>query len=324
MARLRRVRSDAPGWTRRRAGKGFTYLDTRGGRISGAEALERIRSLAIPPAWTEVWICPHPLGHLQATGLDEAQRRQYLYHAQWRARRDRLKHDLVLGIARRLPSARRQARRDLASEGMGRDKVLALAFLLLDLAYLRVGGEQYRDRHGSHGLATLLRSHVTLDDDGIRLHFPAKSGQPHDVTIDDDDVAAAVAALVHREDPAGDLLAWENDGTWHDVTSADIAARVRELLGEEATPKFFRTWHATVLAARGLAEAGPPPDPERARRRVIAQVVRDVARELGNTPAVCRASYVDPRVVDLWERGETIPRTRTRATTERAVLTLLG
>lgn len=330
MVRLRRVRVDAPGWTRRRAGSGFVYLDLERVRITDDEHLKRITSLAIPPAWREVWICPLPNGHIQAAGLDDARRRQYLYHQQWRARRDRLKHDHVLDVGARLPAARRRVRRDLALEGFPRDKALALAFRLLDLAYLRVGGEGYALRHGSYGLATLLREHVhvlppaTPDDPGrVHLRFPAKSGQVRDTVVEDDDVARLVRTLVRRRDDGPELLAWQDDAGWHDVTSADVAAYVKARLGDDATPKDFRTWHATVMAARALAAAGPAPASQRARRQVVTQVVKDVAEELGNTPAVCRASYIDPRVIDLWERGETIRATRSRAVAERETLALL-
>jgi len=331
MARLRRVRIDSPGWTRRRAGRGFVYLDLERDRITDELALERIDHLAIPPAWRDVWISPWPNGHIQAAGLDAAERRQYLYHEQWRLRRDRLKHDRVLDIARRLPAARRTVRRDLELPGMPRAKVLALAFRLLDLAYLRVGGEGYALQHGSYGLATLLRSHVDVlpperdgDEGRVHLHFPAKSGQVRDTVVEDDAVAVTVRRLVRRDDPGSELLAWrDDDGTWHDVTSADVGADVKARLGDEATPKDFRTWHATVLAARGLADAGPPPSSERARRRTVTGVVRSVADELGNTPAVCRASYVDPRVVDLWEHGEAIRPTRSQTVAERLTLELL-
>lgn len=324
MVRLRRVRIDSPGWSRRRAGRGFVYLDVSRERIADEDELERIVSLAIPPAWREVWISPWPNGHIQAAGLDDAARRQYVYHQQWRVRRDRLKHDRVLEIAARLPAARRRVRRDLQLEGMPREKVLALAFRLLDLAYLRVGGEGYAARHGSYGLATLLRSHVSASDDRVHLRFPAKSGQIRDTDVEDDDVATVIRSLKRRSDDGDELLAWREGDTWHDVTSVDVGAYIKELLGPDATPKDFRTWHATVLAARGLADAGPAPSSERARRRVVTQVVRDVADELGNTPAVCRASYIDPRVIDLWEHGQAITPTRSQVVAERETLALLS
>ncbi|MCC2315252.1 DNA topoisomerase IB [Cellulomonas xiejunii] len=328
MVRLRRVRLDQPGWTRRRAGRGFAYLDVERRRIEEREHLERVRALAIPPAWRDVWISPWPNGHIQAAGLDDAARRQYLYHAQWQARRARLKHEHVLDVARRLPAARRRVRADLALDGMPRDKALALAFRLLDRAYLRVGTEGYTRRHGSFGLATLRRDHVRVlpDEDGrpgaVHLLFPAKSGQVRDTVVDDGVVAELVRTLLRRRDDSRELLAWRDDAGWHDVTSADVGRYVRDRLGE-ATPKDFRTWHATVLAARGLAEAGPPPRSERGRRRVVAAVVKDVAEELGNTPTVARSSYIDPRVVELWERGEAIVPTRSQHVAERRTLDLL-
>ncbi|MBO3087673.1 DNA topoisomerase IB [Cellulomonas dongxiuzhuiae] len=328
MARLRRVRLDQPGWTRRRTGRGFVYLDVDRQRIVEPGHLERVTTLAIPPAWRDVWISPWPSGHIQAAGLDDAARRQYIYHQQWQARRARLKHEHVLDVARRLPAARRRVRADLALDGMPRDKALALAFRLLDRAYLRVGTEGYTRRHGSFGLATLRREHVRVlpDEDGrpgaVHLVFPAKSGQVRDTVVDDEVVAELVRTLLRRRDESPELLAWRDDAGWHDVTSADVGRYVRDRLGE-ATPKDFRTWHATVLAARGLADAGPPPRSERARRRVVASVVKDVAEELGNTPTVARSSYIDPRVVDLWERGETIAPTRSQQVAERRTLALL-
>ncbi|MCM0638665.1 DNA topoisomerase IB [Cellulomonas wangsupingiae] len=328
MVRLRRARLDQPGWTRRRAGRGFVYLDADGRRIAEPDHLERIGTLAIPPAWREVWICPWPNGHIQAAGLDDAARRQYLYHLQWQARRARLKHEHVLEVARRLPAARRRVRADLALDGLPRDKALALAFRLLDRAYLRVGTEGYTRRHGSFGLATLRREHVRVlpDEDGapgaVHLRFPAKSGQVRDTVVDDEVVATLVRTLLRRRDESPELLAWRDDAGWHDVTSADVGGYVRDRLGE-ATPKDFRTWHATVLAARGLADVGRPPASERGRRRVVKSVVTDVAEELGNTPTVARASYIDPRVLELWERGVTIEPTRSQQVAERRTLDLL-
>ncbi len=329
MARLRRVRIDQPGWTRRRAGKGWVYLDHERRRVEEPEHLDRIRTLAIPPAWQQVWICPSPNGHIQAAGLDDARRRQYLYHVQWQERRARLKHEHVLQVARRLPGARRRVRADLALDGMPRDKALALAFRLLDRAYLRVGTEGYTRKHGSFGLATLRREHVHVlaDDDGrpgaVHLRFPAKSGQVRDTVVDDETVAELVRTLLRRRDASPELLAWRDDAGWHDVTSADVGGYVRDRLGE-ATPKDFRTWHGTVRAARGLAAAGPPPATERGRRRVLSGVVKDVAEELGNTPTVARSSYIDPRVIELWERGTTIEPTRSQQVAERRTLELLA
>ncbi|MBD8060136.1 DNA topoisomerase IB [Cellulomonas sp. JH27-2] len=331
MVRLRRVRIDSPGWSRTKRGRAFVYLDLDKVRIADEADLERIAALAIPPAWSDVWISPWPNGHIQAAGLDDAARRQYLYHQQWRARRDRLKHEHVLDVAQRLPAARRHVRRDLHLDGWPRDKALALAFRLLDLAYLRVGGEGYAAKHGSYGLATLLREHVTVlapepgsDDGRVHLHFPAKSGQIRDTVVEDDDVARLVRSLVRRSDDGPELLAWrDDDRVWHDVSSADVSSYVKERLGDDASAKDFRTWHATVLAARGLAAAGDAPASDRARRRIATAVVKDVAEQLGNTPAVCRASYIDPRLFELWESGATIRPTRSQNVAERETLALL-
>jgi len=325
MPRLRRVRIDSPGWTRTRAGDGFVYLDGHHARITDPDELERITSLAVPPAWEDVWICPWASGHIQAAGVDGAGRRQYLYHSQWRLRRDRAKHDHVLTMAHRLPDARTQVRADLEVRGWPRSKALALAFRLLDLAYFRAGNETYARTNGSYGLATLRREHVQVrSDKTVRFLYPAKSGQLRDVVVEDPEVARMVTSLRRRTGGGQELLAWRDGTTWYDITSADVTAYVKSVLGDDASPKDFRTWHATVLAARGLADAGPPPSSDRARRKAVTAVVRDVAEALGNTPAVCRASYIDGRLVDLWERGQTIGPTRTRADAERAVLELLG
>ncbi|WP_418277408.1 DNA topoisomerase IB [Isoptericola jiangsuensis] len=325
--RLRRVRVDSPGYSRRPKGEGWVFLDVEGLPLTDDEEVVRCTRLAVPPAWSDVWICRFANGHVQAFGRDDAGRGQYLYHEQWQRRRARAKHDHVLQVGRRLPVARRGVTRDLGMPGLPRPKALALAFRLLDEAYFRAGGEVYAQRHRSYGLATIRKEHATVHRDGsVHFRYPAKSGQVRDVLVEDPVVADLVSTLKRRRGGT-ELLAWrdEADGArWHDVTSADVQADVRDRLGEDATPKDFRTWHATVLAARALAEAGPPPTAERARRRVVAAVVRDVAEELGNTPAVTRSSYVDPRLFDLWEHGRTIGATRSRSAAESAVLELLS
>jgi len=327
MPRLRRARSGDPGWGRRRSGRGWVYLDLDGRRIADREAIARCSALAVPPAWREVWICPDPLGHIQATGTDDAGRRQYLYHLRWRANRDRAKHQRVVAMARRLPRARRSAAADLALPGFPRERALALAFRLLDDAYFRAGGEAYARDNGSYGLATVRRDHVEVTDGVVAFTYPAKSGQVREAVVEDPTVLTAVLELRDREDDHPELLAWRDDGpdgAWHDIGTSDIQADVRRRLGPDAHPKDFRTWHATVLAAAGLADAGPAPTSARAQQVVVAAVVRDVAEQLGNTPAVCRASYVDPRLVDFWESGRTIGHRRTRAAAERAVIDLLS
>lgn len=332
MVRLRRVSVSSPGYGRRRHGKGFSYLDVDGSRLTDRDEVARCTRLVVPPAWTDVWICRYANGHVQAFGYDDAGRGQYLYHDQWRERRARRKFDHVLAVGARLPAARRRVAKDLALDGMPRDKVLALAFRLLDLAYFRAGSEAYAKANGSYGLATLLAEHVRVRRDGsVHFHYPAKSGQVRDVVVEDERVREVVTTLVRRRG-ADELLAWREESpdgvVWHDVTSTDVTGYLKDRLGEDATAKDFRTWHASVLAARALAAAGDPPRLARARRAVVASVVRDVADELGNTPAVARSSYVDPRLIDLWEAGRTIApllgKHRSQAAVERAVLDLLG
>ncbi|AEG43842.1 DNA topoisomerase IB [Isoptericola variabilis] len=329
MPRLRRVSVSSPGYGRRRAGRGWVFLDVDGTRLTDEEELARCHRLAVPPAWRDVWICRYPNGHIQAFGYDDAGRGQYIYHEAWTERRKRRKHDHVLDVGRRLPVARRRVARDLELPGMPRERLLALAFRLLDLAYFRAGGEIYAKKNNSYGLATIRKDHVRVRRDGsVHFRYPAKSGQVRDVLVDDPVVAELVTTLKRRRGGV-DLLAWRETGPdgrarWRDVTSADVQDYVKQQLGEDATPKDFRTWHATVLAARALADVGAPPASARKRRTIVADIVRDVAEELGNTPAVARASYVDPRLWDLWERGETIGSTRSTARAEREVLDLLG
>ena len=319
----------SPGYTRRPKGDAWVFLDVEGLPLADEEEVARCERLAVPPAWSDVWICRYPNGHIQAFGRDLAGRGQYLYHEQWQVRRARRKHDHVHAVGRRLPPARRRVARELELPGMPRDKVLALAFRLLDLAYFRAGGEIYAKQNNSYGLATIRKEHARVRRDGsVHFHYPAKSGQVRDVIVDDPVVAELVTTLKRRRGGV-ELLAWRDaDATgsavWHDVTNADVQAGIKERLGDDATPKDFRTWHATVLAARALADAGTAPASERARRRVVTGIVKDVAEELGNTPAVARSSYIDPRLFDLWERGETIGSTRSQTRAEREVLELLG
>jgi DNA topoisomerase-1 len=308
-AALRVIDCDGPGITRRRAGKGFSYRDVAGRRVDDPELLDRIKVLAIPPAWTDVWICPDPRGHIQATGFDAKGRRQYRYHDEWRARRDREKHDRMLELARALPRLRDRLARDLAAEGTGRDRVLACGVRLLELGLFRVGGEEYVD-DGSYGLATVRKGHVRAVGDELRFDYPAKSGKRRVVTIGDLEVAEVVRALKRRRGGGPELLAYKDErGHWVDVRSADINDYLQEALGPDFSAKDFRTWAATVLAAVALAaeEAnGDGETGEAQRRRAVVRIVRDVAEQLGNTPAVARGSYVDPRVIEQFERGETV------------------
>ncbi|WP_344805021.1 DNA topoisomerase IB [Microlunatus ginsengisoli] len=322
-----------PGWTRRRAGKGFIYLDNDGKRLDPAD-VERCKLLVIPPAWEEVWICPAPNGHLQAVGTDDAGRRQYLYHEQWRIRRDKSKHDRVLEVAAHLPKARRRVAKDLQLDGMPYERALGTAFRLLDLGFFRIGGEAYAETNNSFGLATIQKQHVTVAGGEVVFDYVAKSGQERYVALADDLVRQAVRDLLRRRSGGAELLAYKENGRWRDVTSADINAYVKEVVGGEVSAKDFRTWHGTVIAAVALAQANEEARTVTARRRAVSTAMKEVAGYLGNTPSVARKSYVDPRLVDLFADGVTIsPKLAgtdadlsdgtTHGRIERAVLNLL-
>ena len=306
MPRVRRVSLASPGYARRRRGRGFEYLDSGGRTIRDPEILGRIRALAIPPAWTDVWICPDPLGHLQASGVDAAGRRQYLYHERWRAWRDRRKFLRMRSFARALPELREAVERELERHELDRDRILALAVRLLDRALFRVGSERYAERNGSHGLSTLLKEHVEISDGQVSFDFPAKSGLRRLVSVRDAQAKEILRHLKARRDGGDRLLAYRNGDGWREVGAEDINAYLRELAGDGFTAKDFRTWHATVLAALALAARVDPDSPLTQRKRAVAAAVKEVAETLGNTPAVCRSSYVDPTVVDAFLEGRTI------------------
>jgi DNA topoisomerase-1 len=319
--RLRRADTSGPGLRRVGAGRGFTYRGIDGGRADAATRA-RIEGLVIPPAWSDVWICPYDNGHIQATGLDAAGRRQYLYHPAWREQKDRIKFERALELAKSLPGARRKVTADLRSSGFTRERALAAGFRMLDTALLRVGSERYAQEHGSHGLSTLLCSHATVTGaDAVLLAFPGKSGQPWSSELRDPDLAEFIRAL-KRRGPTARLLAWKGEGGWHPVSAAEINEYVRERTGGDFTAKDFRTLHATVAAAEALSKAGPRPSAS-ARRRVVAATVRQVATLLGNTPAIARGSYIDSRIIDLYDHGRTIERGRPGAA-ERALVRLLA
>lgn len=333
MPRLRTVSPKSPGWTRRRYGKGFVYLDQFGQRLSIEDA-ERCQLLVIPPAWKSVWICPAPNGHLQAVGTDDAGRRQYLYHEQWRKKRDQSKHDRVLTVAARLPQARRKVARHLRLDGMPYERALATAFRLLDLGFFRIGGEAYAEANNTYGLATIQKQHVSLENRQVVFDFIAKSGKERYVALADDQVSAAVYDLLRRDDDSEELLAYSDGSTWRDVTSADINGYVKEVVGGEVSAKDFRTWHGTVIAAVSLAKKHAKTSSMTAQKRAVAAAMKEVSSYLGNTPTVARSSYVDPRVIDLFNDGMIIPPALaatdhnladgfTHGKIERAVLTLL-
>lgn len=303
MVRLRRVSPDEPGWSRVKHGRGFRYLDVDGLSLTPVD-VERCQRLVIPPAWTEVWICPFEHGHLQAVGTDDAGRRQYLYHQEWRRRRDAEKFESMEAFARSLLKNRRVARHDLGREEPDLTRACAVAFGLLDLGLFRIGNEQYRAANGSHGLTTLDRDHVTVEGHRIALHYPGKSGQVVDGSVRDDRLAHAVCAMLERDDGSDRAFAWRDDTGWHDLDSATVNAYVADVLGPGFTAKNFRTWRGTVIAARSLALTDAAT--ATARKRAVSAAMKETAGHLGNTPAVARSSYVDPRVVDLFEQGITL------------------
>lgn len=280
-------------------------MDSNGERLDAVD-VSRCKALVIPPAWETVWICPYENGHIQAVGTDDAGRRQYLYHPVWRAKRDTAKHDRVLTVAARLPRARERVVEHLAQEGQSRERVLATAFRLLDLGFFRIGGESYAEANGSYGLATILKEHVTTEGDTVVFEYVAKSGKERLVAVADEKVRETVTALKRRRGGGDELLAYRDGRRWVDVTSADINEYVKEVVGGEVSAKDFRTWHATVLAAVALAVSTHAATSPSARKRAVNRALQEVAEYLCNTPTVARASYVDPRVIDLFEDGVTI------------------
>jgi DNA topoisomerase I len=305
MPRLRRSDCSGPGLRRRGRGKGFEYLDEDGRRVQDPEALERIGELAIPPAWRDVWICDDPLGHLQATGIDAAGRKQYIYHPAWRDRRDQQKFDRMLQFARALPRLRKQVAGDLAVSGPTRDRILACAVRLLDRGFFRIGGEDYAEDNDSYGLATMRKRHVSVDGEEIVFDYESKGGKHRIQSIRDPKLVPLIRSLLRRRSGGGELLAYRNGRRWVDVRSEDVNEYVKSAAGSDFTAKDFRTWSATVLAAVALG-AMPVPDSRAGRTRRIKDAVRGVAAFLGNTPAVCRRSYIDPRVFDRYRDATTV------------------
>jgi DNA topoisomerase-1 len=306
--RLRRADCSAPGIRRVRRGRGFTYLDERTGEpIEDEETLARIAALVIPPAWADVWICPHPNGHIQAVGTDSRGRKQYRYHDRWRTRRDQEKFDEMLEFARALPSLREATARHLRGHEPTRERVLAGAVRLLDRGFFRIGSEAYAEDNGTYGLATMQRRHVSLHPGNVLIFdYPAKGGKRRLESIVDPEVHRLVAELKRRRGGGDELLAYKQRNRWIDVRSADINAYVKVLAGGDFSAKDFRTWSATVLAAVAVAVSGPAANSRTARKRAAARAVQEVAFYLGNTPAVCRASYIDPRIFDRFDSGLTI------------------
>jgi DNA topoisomerase-1 len=329
MPRLRRTSPDQPGWTRRRAGSGFVYLDQAGQRLD-PDQVERCKALVIPPAWRDVWITPHENGHLQAVGTDDAGRRQYLYHPQWRAKRDQAKFERVVAFGKAMSKARERVLTDLGAEGMSQERACAVAVRLLDLGYFRIGNDVYTDTNGSFGLTTLRKDHVTKRRGVLTFCFVGKSGIEHCITIDDPGAIQALDVMRRRRGGGDKLLAWRDGRQWRPLDSAQVNDYIRATTNLDATAKDFRTWHATVIAAAALAETSETGRTQASRKRAVTAAMKEVSEFLGNTPALAKSAYVDPRVVEAYEQGRTIRVRDTyetadarQAALERAVLKLL-
>jgi len=333
---LRRSDPNGTGIRRRRRGRGFSYLRADGAPVTDPRVLARIKALVIPPAWQDVWICTDPRGHIQAIGTDVAGRRQYRYHDLWREQRDQDKHERVEHFGAALAVIREAVCHHLDTRGLGRERVLAAAIRLIDLGFFRPGGEEYAEQNGTFGLATIRRDHVTLTKGQLVFEYLAKGAKQREQAVAEEQVCAAVRSLRRRRGGGDQLLVYRAGSIWHDVTAADINDYLREISGGDFTAKDFRTWHATVLAAVGLAVSESAAG-DTARQRAIVRVVQEVAAYLGNTPAVARASYIDPRVISRYQEGRTIAAAlgelgrdcdfgdlATRGRAEQAVLDLLG
>jgi DNA topoisomerase I len=332
LAGLRHSSDTQPGITRRRAGRGFSYRDPEGRAIRGDETLARIRSIAIPPAWTDVWICPWPNGYLQATGRDARGRKQYRYHTRYRRRRDDAKFSRLIAFAKVLPSIRERVDQDLARPGLPREKVLAAVVRLLELTLIRVGNDEYARLNRSFGLTTLQDRHAIVDGTSVKFRFRGKSGQQHEVGLRDRRLAAVVRRC--RDLPGQELFQYvDESGEPRDVASDDVNAYLAEI-APGVTAKDFRTWAGTVLAYRALRSLGKGATVREKQRNVTA-AIRDAAENLGNTAAVARQAYVHPAVVDAYLDGRIRsalvqaaedtdePPGATEADEERAVVALL-
>jgi DNA topoisomerase-1 len=300
-AGLRYTTDSRPGIRRTRHGKTFRYHAPNGRRVTSPDELKRIRSLVIPPAWEDVWICPDPLGHLQATGRDARGRKQYRYHPKWRVIRDETKYDRMIGFAQALPQIRQKTDRDTRREGMPREKVLATVVRLLEKTLIRVGNDEYAKQNQSYGLTTLRDGHVDVKGTRVRFAFRGKSGIAHAIDLDDRRLARIVRAC--RDIPGYDLFQYlGEDGKRQVVGSADVNSYLKEISGEDYTSKDFRTWAGTVHAAEVLRACGPCASQTDAKRNIV-KAVESVAKRLGNTKAVSRKCYIHPTIFDAYVDG---------------------
>jgi DNA topoisomerase I len=300
-AGLRYSTDSRPGIARRRAGRGFSYRRPDGTRVDEPIVRKRIQALAIPPAWTDVWICPDPIGHLQATGRDARGRKQYRYHARWRMRRDADKFGRLIEFASALPRIRRRCDRDLARRGAPREKILAAVIRLLETTLIRVGNDEYARLNRSFGLTTLRGRHARVSGSAIRFRFRGKSGRQHEVGLRDRRLAAVIRRC--QELPGQELFGYlDDEGVVHDIGSQDVNDYLREISGIDVSAKDFRTWAGTVLAYRALKALAPGTD-ERSARQNVVEAVRLTSDRLGNTPAVARKSYVHPAIIEAYLDG---------------------
>jgi DNA topoisomerase-1 len=303
-AGLRYVSDDQPGYTRKRKGDGFEYFDTDGKRIRDETRLLRMRRLAIPPAYTDVWICPTPNGHIQATGRDARGRKQYRYHERWREARDENKYDRMVVFGKALPKIRRRVNKDLAQRGLPRSKVLATVVQLLERSFIRIGNDEYAKQNESFGLTTMRNHHVDVKGETLRFRFKGKSGVSHEVDISDRRLAKIIRQL--QDLPGQEIFQYVNgDGKVRDVTSQDVNDYLREITGEEFTAKDFRTWAGTVLAAMALNAQEKFENKTQAKKNV-KDAISAVSKILGNTPTVCRKCYVHPDVLETYLDGDII------------------
>jgi DNA topoisomerase IB len=304
--RTRQIDSNGPGIARRRRGRGFSYVHPNGRAVADRATLKRIDELAIPPAWEDVWISPDPRGHIQATGIDDAGRKQYRYHDAWRTRRDATKFDDMLDFARALPRLRRRVARDLRRPQIDLARANACAVRLLDVGFFRIGSDVYADDNASYGLTTLRREHVHASGDAVVFDYPAKSGQRHVQEVVDPASVDVVCSLKRRRGGGDELLAYKQDGRWADLKADDVNIYIKDAADGDFSAKDFRTFGATALFAVAVARRGGEATSKTGRQRVVRAAVDEVAEYLGNTPAVARRAYIDPRVADRFHAGVTI------------------